>query len=875
MKTITFSFKSLLVACGLLIGSANAWGAPTGSNVLSTMTGIVGPTDNSSSAFTYGSKVITIAAGETYEMTFVNYNAGSGKKWYNWILEGNNGSQYFDFRPDGGYWGAIFEGASPAAIANYTGSTHTTISGVATDDDDTWLTAYNGVTVTLTATRSNDGATLTFTHSATTNTSVEYSGTFTITLTDASSTINFYITNEKSHQKITKVVKNGTELNYASSESAYVDQTAGNTTTNYNGASLDKLYIRNTQYRDWGTSDGTANFRGNGKLSLYKFDLTPIKNKLSTEGGTITGVTFSVYGKSSETGKSVTNVRIVGYNPAWNSSTVTYSNLTNNVGTILGTVSDGGSFQPLNDVTGRSITDAGTTLTENALTYVNSAIAANNDYVTIAVMANLGRDAWMNTVATLTFTYSAAVLYEATFTENNSLNPTVTVYSDNEKTVEVAKNELEANTTYYYKAVLAGYEDYEGSFDVVTSNPAVNFTMTSLPRYTFTVNAVNSVGGAVIETLFTDADSYNGKTYTVYYPAYLTSTGNVVTYSKDNSTYSQNFTSATGDATKTVSYTAYTGNAWFYEGEDITGATTYTTATFAGRSSNGATGVLSEKNIANLAAGSYKISARVIGRADNTMSMYKTSKSGEKIFDVKTSTTGAVGVGYITLDAATDIVADGGYYTTSDNGWGFDYILIEEVTSIPATIGATGYTTFASPYALDLTNLPSGVTAYYASAVDAEKVTLTEKSNEAVAAGTGLVLKGAAGTYNIPVAASGADISSSNKLVGQTTATTVYGADKYILYNVSGSAKFCNLTNYTDASPMTIPAGKAYLDSTIGGGGAKALNIVFDGTATGIEAATVAEASEEEGVLYNTAGQVVSKDYKGIVIKNGKKYYQK
>ena len=55
----------------------------------------------------------------------------------------------------------------------------------------------------------------------------------------------------------------------------------------------------------------------------------------------------------------------------------------------------------------------------------------------------------------------------------------------------------------------------------------------------------------------------------------------------------------------------------------------------------------------------------------------------------------------------------------------------------------------------------------------------------------------------------------------------------------------------------------------------KALSFVVDGTATGIDSVEATEAVAEEGTLYNTAGQQVTAGYKGIVIKNGKKYYQK
>jgi len=848
MKKLRLLTKTLLVAAGLCMGATSAWAAE-----MTTMTGRLGATNNTDGLMANHSKHVTLAANDSYVYKIVNNQAGSGDFYKNWAIEfrGSDwGTEYATFRADGLGWGAGFTSIVYAENA-YSGVTD-------------WMSKYNGANVTITVSRSADGTGVTIVHTSDVKDDSDnnYGSTFSFAC-DADETITFYLGYEAAWIDILSVNYNNTNLSYASSESAYVDQ--DNSTMNYNGASLDNLYIRNTQYRDWGTNDGTANFKGSGKLSLYKFDLTSIKNKLSTEGGTITGVSFSVYGKSSDASKAVTNVRTVGYNPAWSSSTVTQSNLTNNVGTISGTVSDGGSFQPLNDVEARSIASAGTTLTENALTYVNSAIAANNDYVTIAVMANLGRDALMNTVATLTFTYSAAVLYEATFTEDNSLNPDVTVYSDNERTAEVAKNELEANTTYYFKAVLAGYEDYEGSFDVTTSNPTVNFTMTAKPRYTFTVNAVNSDGGATIQALYTDDDSYDGKAHRVYFPAYLTGASNVVTYSKTNSTYYADYVSASGDPTKTQSYSAYAGNAWFYEGENVEGRVEYTTGTFAPRSSSGSTGVLSEKTITNLAAGSYKISARVIGKADNTMSMYKTSKSGEKIFDVKTSTSGAMGVGYITLDAATDIVADGGFYTTSDNGYGFDYILIEEVTSVSKTITAAGWATYCSPYALDFSSAIDNLDAAYIVTGGADGVLTKEAVTTTVAAGTGLLLKGNAGTVNIPVAASGTDYSATNILTGVTSNTVIAAEAGWVLmgspslgfYQNSGEFTVGANTAYIPVAKLAVPAGARPFFS-------------LDGDATGISAALMNKETMNNEV-YNLKGQRVSQPTKGLYIVNGKK----
>lgn len=849
------------MAVCLLVGT-NAWAV----DYLTTNTGVVGAADNSSGFNTKGSKSMSLAAGDEYVITFVNNNKGASGTdyWDNWAFCSN----VFNCRADHGasnpYWG-------DATNVNYTGNSWTDISSTISE----WLQAYNGVTVTLTVSRNAVGDGITISHTATTkavNTiaSQTYEGIFTATV-GASAEINFYLTCEDSHLSIIKVVKNGAQFSYLSSESAYTDQS--NSTTNYDGVSVDNLKLYYTQYRDWGSSDGTVKVNGSGKISFYKFDLTEIKNKLATDGGTITGVTFSVYGNGD--GGDCGKVRILGYNPVWSSSTITNATVTNNAGTIPGTVSGTGSFQPLNTTSEMTLPGAGTTLTANALAYVNSAIAADQDYVTIAMTANYTRTGLLKTGANLEFTYAAATLYEASFVETNSLNPTVTVYTDAEKMSPIDKNALEANTTYYYRAVLAGYNDYEGSFDVETSNPVVNFTMTAKPRYTFTVNAMNKANSATIKALFTDDDSYEGKTYTVYFPAYLTSEGNVVTYSKDNNTFYTNYTSAPAAATKTVSYNAYDGNAWFYEGEEVEGATVYTTSTFAGRSSNGKTGVLSGKTITSLDAGAYRITARSIGKADNTHSLYKGSLSGEKIMDITTSTSGAIVSSDITLDAATDIVANGGYSTTSDNGHGFDYFLIEKITSVSKTISSVGYATFSSTYALDLDNIENAK-AYIVTNKSGNSIKLQEVTGK-VAAGTGLILKsneGGAANVTIPVTNETGeyytkDTNPTNYLFAINSSYNLGTPDEgthYVLTVQDEKVVFAPIGSTTAA----VEAGQAALWIPESAGPAKALTLSFADDITGINEVGTIEPKAGK-IYYNLQGQRVSEPKEGIYVVEGKK----
>ena len=190
------------------------------------------------------------------------------------------------------------------------------------------------------------------------------------------------------------------------------------------------------------------------------------------------------------------------------------------------------------------------------------------------------------------------------------------------------------------------------------------------------------------------------------------------------------------------------------------------------------------------------------------------------------------------------------------------------VTSVSAKIGATGWTTFASAYPLNLTTLTASsgtATAYYASTAKGSSVTMTS-TTATVRAGVGLALKGTPNaTVTIPVAASGAAIEG-NKLKGCTTSTVLAAnSNYYVLVNNNNTAEFQRL----DTNGATIPAGKAYLDLT-GVSLAPTLSIVFEDETSGIDEVR----SQKEGVkgaYYNLAGQRVAQPIKGLYIVNGRK----
>ena len=132
-----------------------------------------------------------------------------------------------------------------------------------------------------------------------------------------------------------------------------------------------------------------------------------------------------------------------------------------------------------------------------------------------------------------------------------------------------------------------------------------------------------------------------------------------------------------------------------------------------------------------------------------------------------------------------DLVLENGNYTSSG------------ISTVTATLGKWGYTTFASSCALDLSNI-SGATAYYVSATPSNSVKLVEATGT-VQAEEGLILYGetANAQVTIPVTASGSAISG-NLLKGCTAATVLDGNTTgyesiYVLVNTDTRPEFQNV----------------------------------------------------------------------------------
>lgn len=199
-----------------------------------------------------------------------------------------------------------------------------------------------------------------------------------------------------------------------------------------------------------------------------------------------------------------------------------------------------------------------------------------------------------------------------------------------------------------------------------------------------------------------------------------------------------------------------------------------------------------------------------------------------------------------------------------DDALSVDYIIIEwESAIITLSEAGKGYKTFCYSKPLDFSGV-SGLTAYVATVEDG--IAIFEPVEGSVPANTGLLLYGEANTvYNVPcVLSSNTDVSG-NVLVGVTEATNV-GAGIYVLMNVEGNVAF-----YRTSNTFEVGANSAYIPSGVSA--SKALTMSFVGVPTIINnPSEIRQIPDTHEVMYNIAGQIVGEDYKGFVVKGGKKY---
>ena len=189
-----------------------------------------------------------------------------------------------------------------------------------------------------------------------------------------------------------------------------------------------------------------------------------------------------------------------------------------------------------------------------------------------------------------------------------------------------------------------------------------------------------------------------------------------------------------------------------------------------------------------------------------------------------------------------------------------------EVPKETVTISPSGYSTYAAYYPVDYSKI-DGLTAYKVTLNGDKTGIVMEEVKAVVPAGVAVLLKGEANKdYPLPKDEGWAwgepcDLKLSDGTATSTTEKTVYG-----LATVGGKDGF-----YKATEGKTIPAKCAYLEVKTSTNPAKFYSLGDNsGSTTGITSVKN-EAAGNNAPMYNLAGQLVDKGYKGIVIKNGKK----
>ena len=196
-------------------------------------------------------------------------------------------------------------------------------------------------------------------------------------------------------------------------------------------------------------------------------------------------------------------------------------------------------------------------------------------------------------------------------------------------------------------------------------------------------------------------------------------------------------------------------------------------------------------------------------------------------------------------------------------------------TSVSVTIGETGYATlYYSDRAL---TVPAGVKGYTCSLSDGSfKMNEAFAEGQTIPAGTGVLLNGNPGTYTFNVSSETGTPVADNWLKGSDEKATTEGGERYYMLsldakNTAGSVGF--YWGAANGGAFTNGAHKAYLCVKPGVAGAKTC-YRFDGQTTAIDGTRADKPTTADGAVYNLAGQRVDRSYKGVVIKNGKKYIQ-
>lgn len=200
-------------------------------------------------------------------------------------------------------------------------------------------------------------------------------------------------------------------------------------------------------------------------------------------------------------------------------------------------------------------------------------------------------------------------------------------------------------------------------------------------------------------------------------------------------------------------------------------------------------------------------------------------------------------------------------------------------TKAPINVDGKGTTYWSTFYASNNRLLPEGVTAYAVKSNNDGRAQLVKVADggQVIPGGQGYLLSTANENGFCLTPSDGEAVAApvANLLMGSDEAKIFDDTSyKYYILGKSGEDFGFYWQKGTSGTKVNNAAHKAFL-RVPASSGAKFLSFTFGEETTGINGITASDAEQNGTALYNLAGQRVAKGYKGLVIKNGKKYLVK
>ncbi len=195
------------------------------------------------------------------------------------------------------------------------------------------------------------------------------------------------------------------------------------------------------------------------------------------------------------------------------------------------------------------------------------------------------------------------------------------------------------------------------------------------------------------------------------------------------------------------------------------------------------------------------------------------------------------------------------YDVDSDEG---GYWKFEKITSIPVTIGETGFTGVCYPFAVQIPE-DSNVKAYYGKELTDGAMLLTELTDGIIPANQGVILYNAEGSTSVNLAITTTDNTITNALSGATARRINFDASSTYGLGKTSTDEVAFMVNTATA----VPANKPYIAKNTQSASAISLNF---GTVDGIDATTTVDHSEKSVKYFDLNGRPVLYPVHGLYI---------